>query len=132
MIQVQMRIHWQNGRHELLVDVLEREDASDQERKLARSVEDLHRKIFRFLSGKNPLWETRFFGREGDPVDERDVPTIVCYCRSCDERRDCVIRVTDLEGSKPEYVTQGIDVTAEAICPKCGKVAAQFKGFLDD
>lgn len=45
MIQFQIVIDFKEGCNQIIVNVLEREDANNQERELARHLEDLHRTI---------------------------------------------------------------------------------------
>lgn len=79
------------------------------------------------------ILETGKVAPELDPdAAAKPTPTIHYYCPNCDEHKDCRIRITDIYGSGPGYVTRGIDVHAEAVCPDCGNVAGSFDGFLED
>lgn len=69
-------------------------------------------------------------GMEGEPDAPEAPPSMHTYCPDCDEHKDCLIRITRIEGSGPDYVSRGIE--AEAICPDCGKVVTRLMGFVED
>jgi hypothetical protein len=60
MIQFQIVIDFREGKNQLIVNVLEREDANDLERELARYLEDLHRTILVEMRDQLPAGEVEY------------------------------------------------------------------------
>lgn len=132
MIQVQTRIDL----GEMLVmdvEILEREDAKPDERRIAEAIEavllGLHRSVIEGVGLKLDVVRVT----KGEKHDAPEAPPFMhYYCPDCDEHKDCLIRITRIEGSGPDYVSRGIDVDAEAVCPDCGRVVTRLMGFLED
>lgn len=132
MIQVQTRIDL--GETLVMdIEILEREDAKPDERRIAEAIEavllGLHRSVIEGVGLKLDVVRVT----KGEKRDAPEAPpSMHNYCPDCDEHKDCLIRITRIEGSGPDYVSRGIDVDAEAICPDCGRVVTRLTGFLED
>lgn len=58
MIIVQIRINFRgNDQNTVEIDLLEREDATAQERELARNIQDLHVSLFEQIADESPTGE---------------------------------------------------------------------------